>query len=374
MQIRFCKKQSSLIIVFVCVGCLASLAAFKVFNHAEALVDAKEAMYYAALDDNKVQCQLCPRHCVIASGKRGFCGVRESRGGTLYTLVYGKPCAVHIDPMEKKPLFHFFPKSRAFSIATVGCNLRCKFCQNWQISQAAPEDVKPQELTPEEIVTLAVKSQSRAIAYTYTEPTIFYEYMIAIAKLAKERGIKNVMHSAGHINPGPLRALCKYLDAANIDLKGFSRKYYQEMSLGNLDSVLQTLKILKEEGVWLEITNLVLPGYNDDPKVVRAMCDWIRDNLGPDTPLHLSRFVPMYKLLNLSPTPQKTLEQARQTAMDAGLKYVYIGNIAGHEAENTYCPKCGKVLIERKGYSIGSINIESGKCTFCEEAISGVWK
>jgi pyruvate formate lyase activating enzyme len=209
-------------------------------------INLKEALYYQKLDDKNVQCQLCPRRCIIPEKKTGFCGVRENRDGVLYTLVYGKPCAVHIDPIEKKPLFHVLPKSQSFSIATVGCNLRCKFCQNWEISQARPGEVRIYDLTPQEIVEEAKKSGSRSIAYTYTEPTIFYEYMLDIAKLAKKEDLLNVMHSAGHINEEPLRELCKYLDAANIDLKGFSQKYYGELTLGNLDSVLQTLKILKQ--------------------------------------------------------------------------------------------------------------------------------
>ena len=334
----------------------------------------KEAMYYKKLEDKKVNCQLCPRRCLIQNNKRGFCGVRENKEGILYSLVYGEPCAVHVDPIEKKPLFHFFPKSKAFSIATVGCNLKCKFCQNWEISQASPGDVRTYKLSPEEIVEHAIKSGSRSIAYTYTEPTIFYEYMIDIAKIAKRSGVKNVMHSAGHISEEPLRQLCKYLDAANIDLKGFTEDYYSEMSLGSLESVLKTLKILDEEGVWVEITNLVVPGLNDDPELIKAMSIWIKDNLGPETPLHFSRFWPMYKLKNLSPTPVSTIERARKIAMENGLKFVYIGNVVGHKAEDTFCPVCGKSIIERSGYSINKINIKDGKCVFCNAEVPGVWK
>jgi len=336
--------------------------------------DLKEAMYYQKMQDKIVQCQLCPRRCVIQDKKRGFCGVRENRDGILYTLVYAKPCAVHIDPIEKKPLFHVLPGSSAYSIATAGCNLRCKFCQNWQISQALPEDVESYDMTPQEVVYKAKKANAKAIAYTYTEPTIFYEYMLDTAKIAKKEGILNVMHSAGHINEAPLKELCKYLDAANIDLKGFSQDFYGQMSLGNLDSVLQTLKILKEEGVWVEITNLVLPGFNDDPELIKRMCVWIKENLGPDTPLHFSRFWPMYKLTNLSPTPVETLEKAKKIANDAGLKYVYIGNIPGSSAESTFCPVCQKLLIGRSGYTITENNTENGKCKFCNAEIPGIWK
>ncbi|MFH1655922.1 MAG: AmmeMemoRadiSam system radical SAM enzyme [Candidatus Omnitrophota bacterium] len=336
--------------------------------------DLKEAMYYQKLENKSVQCQLCPRRCVIPNKKRGFCGVRENREGILYSLVYAKPCAVHVDPIEKKPLFHVLPGTGSFSIATVGCNLRCKFCQNWEISQARPGEVRTYDLSPEELVSEAKKSGSKSIAYTYTEPTIFYEYMLDIAKIAKKEGLLNVMHSAGHINEKPLRELCKYLDAANIDLKGFSEEYYGELTLGHLDSVLRTLKILKEEGVWVEITNLVLPGLNDDSKMIKDMCLWIKENLGDDVPVHFSRFHPMYKLTNLSPTPVATLEKAKKIAEEAGLKYIYIGNLAGHVAESTYCPKCQKTVIGRKGYFITEMNIKNGRCIFCGEKISGIWK
>ncbi len=334
----------------------------------------KEALFYEKLDNKAVQCFLCPRNCVIQNYKRGFCRVRENRGGMLSTLVYAKPVAIHVDPIEKKPLFHFLPSTTAFSIATVGCNLKCKFCQNWEISQSAPEDADYVYLEPEDLIKKLKASGSSTIAYTYTEPTIFYEYMLDTAKLARGIGMKNVMHSSGYINEKPLRQLCEYLDAANIDLKGFSDDYYANMSQGTLEPVLKTLKILKDEGVHIEITNLVLSGYNDDNESIVKMCLWIKDNLGPDTPIHFSRFFPMHKLLNLNPTPVETLERARKIALDCGLKYVYIGNIAGNPAENTYCPNCKEVVIERRGYFIVKNNIKDGKCGFCGEEIKGVWK
>jgi pyruvate formate lyase activating enzyme len=333
----------------------------------------KEALFYQKLDNKAVQCQLCPRYCFIANGARGFCQARENRDGTLYTLVYAKPVAIHIDPMEKKPLFHFLPSTPVFSIATAGCNLRCKFCQNWEISQAKPEEVDYVYLEPKDLISKVKESGSPSIAYTYSEPTIFYEYMLETAKLAKLFGIKNVMHSAGYINEEPLRRLAKYMDAANIDLKGFSNDYYARMCEATLEPVLNSLKILKQEGVHLEITNLVLPGYNDDPDTITKMCLWIKENLGPDTPLHFSRFFPMYKLINLSPTPVEALEKARKIALGCGLRYVYIGNVAGGAAENTYCPKCKELLIERKGYFVLQNNIKDGKCKFCDEKIAGVW-
>ncbi len=333
----------------------------------------KEALFYQKLENKAVQCRLCPRNCFIPDGGRGFCGVRENRDGTLYTLSYAKSVAMHIDPIEKKPLFHFLPSSTAFSIATAGCNLRCKFCQNWEISQKRPEEVDYAYLKPQDLVRRAKESGSPVIAYTYTEPTIFYEYMLETAKLARAQGIKNIMHSAGYINEEPLRQLAKYIDAANIDLKGFSNDYYSKMSEATLEPVLKALKILKEEGVHLEITNLVLPGYNDGPEAIREMCLWIKENLGSDVPVHFSRFFPMYKLISLNPTPVETLGNARKIALDCGLKYVYIGNVAGHAGENTYCPKCKNTLIERRGYFVLQNNIKDGKCKFCQEKIAGVW-
>jgi len=334
----------------------------------------KEASFWQKLQDKIVQCQLCPRRCAIPDGKRGFCGVRENRGGTLYTLVYAKPVAIHIDPIEKKPLFHFLPSTTAFSIATAGCNLKCKFCQNWEISQARPEEVEYTYIEPKDLVDKVLESGSPTIAYTYTEPTIFYEYMLETAKLAKARGLRNIMHSNGYINEEPLRQLSKYLDAANIDLKGFSDEYYAKLTDGTLEPVLKSLKVLREEGVHIEITNLILPGFNDDEALIRKMCIWIKDNLGADTPVHFGRFFPLYKLANLNPTPVETLEKARQIALESGLKYVYIGNVGGHLAENTYCPRCKKIVIERKGYFITQNNLVDGKCKFCQEEIKGVWK
>ena len=334
----------------------------------------KEALYYKKLDNGVVNCQLCPRKCIIPDGRRGFCGVRENRKGTLYTLVYARPVSIHVDPIEKKPLFHFLPSTTAFSIATAGCNLKCKFCQNWEISQAKPEDVEYAHIEPAELIKELKESNAPTIAYTYTEPTIFYEYMLETAKLARAQGIKNIMHSNGYINEEPLRELAKYLDAANIDLKGFTEGYYSKMTEGTLEPVLRSLKILKETGVHVEITTLVLAGYNDEPETIRKMCQWIKENLGADVPLHFSRAFPMYKLTSINPTPVETLEKARQIAMECGLKYVYIGNVAGHSAENTYCPKCKKIVIERRGYFVVENNIVNGKCAFCQEEIKGVWK
>lgn len=335
----------------------------------------KEALFYQKLDGKNVQCGLCPRKCVILPQGRGFCQARENKDGKLYTLSFAKAVSINdVDPIEKKPLFHFLPSTRTFSVATAGCNMRCKFCQNWEISQKPPEEIEYTYIEPEVLVEMARKSGRPTIAYTYTEPTIFYEYMLETARLARQQGLKNVIHSNGFINEEPLRKLSKYLDAANIDLKGFSEDYYAKLTEGSLEPVLNSLKILKSEGVHIEITNLLLAGYNDDPEVLKKMCLWIRDNLGADTPLHFSRFFPMYKLVALSPTPVESLEKAKAIALDCGLKYVYIGNVAGNAGENTYCPKCKKMLIERRGYFIVQNDIVDGKCKFCGEKIAGIWK
>lgn len=319
-----------------------------------------------------VQCELCPNGCVLDINEVSRCRTRINKNGTLYSLVYGKPCAVHIDPIEKKPFSHFLPGTTAFSIATAGCVLQCKFCQNWQISQARPEDTDTYDLPPDKVVQNAISYKCKSISYTYTEPTVFYEYMYDTAIIAKKKGIKNTMHSCGYINEKPLRKLTKYMDAANIDLKGFSEDFYAKNCNGSLKPVLNSLIVLKQENVWLEITNLVIPTLNDDMKQIKEMCKWIMKNLGSDVPIHFSRFFPHYKLMNLPPTPLEILIQARKTAMDVGLKFVYIGNIR-HEAESTYCPECKKMLIERIGYFIRQNNIKNGECGFCGNRIPGVW-
>jgi pyruvate formate lyase activating enzyme len=333
-----------------------------------------EALYYQKLGNKVVQCQLCPNRCTLANLARGICGVRINLEGKLYSLVYGKPVAVHIDPIEKKPLSHFLPGTTAFSLSTAGCNLGCIFCQNWQISQARPEEAEHYNFEPAQLVKLALENKSPTIAYTYTEPTIFYEYMLATAKLAGQKGLKNIMHSCGYINPEPLKDLLLYLDACNIDLKGFSEEYYQTMCSGHLQPVLDTLVTIKKAGVWLEITNLVVPGKNDDPKMIREMCRWIRHNLGPDVPLYFAAFYPQYRLQNLPPTPVKTLEMAGEIARAEGLNYVYIGNVFGHAGEDTVCPGCGNTVVKRAGYSVEENNVVGGRCKFCGRRIAGVWQ
>ncbi|MCM8778836.1 MAG: AmmeMemoRadiSam system radical SAM enzyme [Candidatus Omnitrophica bacterium] len=333
----------------------------------------KEAMFYKTIDEETVQCFLCPRNCVLLNGQRSFCRVREAEKGKLYSLVYGLACSVHIDPIEKKPIFHLLPGSASFSIATAGCNLRCKFCQNWTISQMKPEEVDYIFLPPEEIVKKTIEKNCASIAYTYSEPTIFYEYMLDTAKLAQEKNIKNIYVTAGYINPEPAKLLAEYIDAANIDLKAYDDEYLQNICAQRLEPLLQAIKLFKELGVWVEITNLILPSLNDDLQKIRQMCLWIKENLGPDTPLHFSRFFPMYKMTHLPPTPVSTLEEARKVAQEVGLNYVYIGNVPGHPGENTYCPQCKAILIERRGFFLTQYHLNKNRCKFCGQEIAGIW-
>jgi pyruvate formate lyase activating enzyme len=337
-------------------------------------LSTREAMYYEKLENNAVQCHLCPRDCIIEVNKRGTCNVRMNVGGTLRTLVYAKAVSAQTEPVEKKPFFHFLPGSQSFSIATAGCNLRCNFCQNWQISQALPERAKGGNLPPADVVATAKKRGAESICYTYTEPTVFYEYMLDTAKLAREQGVKNVLHTCGYINPEPLMELAKYLDAANVDLKGFDPKFYKDYC-GDSDSemVQVTIKTLKEKGVWVEITNLVIPGANDDPEKIRAMCKWIVENVGADVPLHFSAFHPAHKLRDRPPTPVDTLTRARDIARQEGIKYVYIGNVTAPDAGVTNCPACGKPVVERSGYAVTANHIKDGKCEYCNAAVPGIW-
>lgn len=340
----------------------------------------REAMYYSKIDGKTVQCQLCFRRCVIEDGLRGFCKNRKNIGGTLYTLVYAKPCALQIDPVEKKPVFHMLPGSTFLSIGTAGCNFRCSFCQNWHMSHRMVEEVENIDLSPEDAVQKAIDYSCAGIAFTYNEPTVFYEYMYDVAKLTREEGLRTTIHSNGAMNPEPLRELLKYIDAVTIDLKSFSNDFYlyvteQPVSpLLPLQSVLRNLKTIKEEGVWLEIVNLVIPTLNDDMDDLREMCIWIRDNLGDDVPLHFTRFFPACKLTRLPPTPLETLKKARDIAKDAGLKYVYIGNVPGNPCEDSFCPQCKRILIDRLQFLILSNNLEGGRCGFCGYEIPGIWE
>jgi pyruvate formate lyase activating enzyme len=333
----------------------------------------KEALWWSKSGKSFIRCNLCPNRCTLREGLRSPCLVREVKDEKLFTLAYGNPTSIHIDPIEKKPLYHFYPGKTALSIATAGCNFSCLNCQNWEISQFPPEDTVNYKLMPEDVVATALTYKSPVIAYTYSEPSIFYEYMLDTAVIAHEKGLKNVSITNGYLNPGPLKDLCKYLDASNVDLKGFSDDFYMNITDGRLQPVLDTIKIMKANDVHVEITNLVLPGYNDSDDMLRQMCKWIIKNSGENTPLHFSRFHPRYKLRNLQPTPEKTLKRAKNIANDLGMNYVYIGNLPVGDAEDTFCHNCKKLIIDRSGYRINKINIKSGKCQFCNTTIPGVW-
>jgi pyruvate formate lyase activating enzyme len=330
--------------------------------------------HYYTKGPNGVVCGLCPNACLIKPGDKGICRTRVNYKDELYAINYGNPCSINTDPIEKKPLYHFFPGTSAFSLATAGCNFTCLNCQNWQISQSSPFETKNYDLFPKEIVAYALRNDCKSIAYTYTEPVVFYEYVYDTAKLAREKDLKNVFISNGYIKEEPLRKLCKYLDAANINLKGFDDTKHRKLNGGMLEPVKNSLKVFKDEGVWLEITNLIVPSWTDDMDMIKRMCDWLYDSGLHIFPLHFSRFFPTYKLTDLPYTPVDTLNKAHDIALNAGIKHVYIGNVPGTEYDDTYCPKCKKKIIERKGYVILSKQIKGGKCSYCGEKINGIWE
>jgi len=333
---------------------------------------SKEALFYRKADSG-LECLKCPNGCILQGGETGICRSRVNHDGKMYSIAYGNPCAVHIDPIEKKPFFHFLPTTRAFSIAVAGCTFSCLNCQNWEISQFSPKETKNYDLMPDQVVAECLKSGSESIAYTYSEPTTFYEYALDIATIARKNKIRNVWKSNGYINEAPLRKLCKVIDAANIDLKSFDENVYRKLTGGHLDPVLKTLQILKEQGVWLEVTNLLVPTWTDDLDSVKRMCEWLAAHGLHECPIHFSRFTPLYKLTQLPLTPVATLDKAREIAMAAGLKYVYVGNVPGHSAENTYCHSCRRMIIERRGYQILAKNLKANACGFCGTRIPGVW-
>lgn len=335
--------------------------------------DLVEARYYDKLDYKRIKCKLCPRECVIDNLETGYCGVRTNRDGIYYSLVYGRLVTANNDPIEKKPLFHFLPGSKAFSIATVGCNVNCKFCQNWEISQVAPGQVREFKASPDDIVNSAKSYGASAIAYTYTEPVIFAEYMHDIAQIGRKRGVRSVMISNGFINKEPMEDLCRVLDGVKIDLKAFTQKFYDEMVSGELKPVLGTIEFLKNNGMWTELVYLVIPTKNDDPGEIREMAQWMMQSLDEDTPIHFSRYHPQYLVKNIPPTPLSTLERCHDICRNEGLNFVYIGNVPGHQAEKTVCPKCDEVIIDRVGYSIITNNLHGNKCGKCGKIIAGVW-
>jgi len=333
-----------------------------------------EARFYEKLPYKKIKCKLCPRECVIDDRERGYCGVRENRGGTYYSLVHSRVCAAHVDPIEKKPLFHFLPGTMAFSVATAGCNVNCKMCQNWDISQVRPEQVSSTFIPPKDLAGLARQYQCPSIAYTYSEPVVFCEYVLDSAEAGRAAGVKSVVISGGYIQEDPLKELCRRVDAIKIDLKGFSEKYYKDVVNGELKPVLNALVTLRKQNIWNEIVYLVVPTLNDSDAEFRGLARWVKAELGPDVPLHFSRFHPEYLLKNLPPTPLPTLERAKAICDAEGLHYVYIGNVPGHPAESTWCPKCRRVVVERAGFTVRSLHLDGGKCRFCHQPIPGIWE
>jgi pyruvate formate lyase activating enzyme len=336
----------------------------------------KEAMFYERLDERKVKCSLCAHRCLIKRGKRGICAVRENRDGTLVTLVYGKVISASSDPIEKKPLFHFLPGSRSFSIATVGCNFRCEHCQNYEISQFPRErpdvGIPGEDMTPEEVVEAAASSGCESISYTYTEPTIFLEFAYDTARIAQKRGIKNVFVSNGFMTPESARLIAPYLGGNNIDLKG-DEDFYKKICHARAQPVRDTIRLMKELGVWVEVTTLIIPGHNDSEETVRDIADFIA-SVDPSIPWHVSQFYPTYKLLDSPRTPVKTLRRVREQGIKAGLKYVYLGNVPGEGGENTYCPECGEILIGRVGFALTENILRKGDCPHCGHRQEGVWE
>jgi pyruvate formate lyase activating enzyme len=333
----------------------------------------KEAMLYEKLSDNKVRCNLCAHRCVIADGKKGICQVRENRGGTLYALVYGRTIARHVDPVEKKPLFHFHPGTAAYSIATVGCNFRCHWCQNWELSQMVREQhfVAGEEASPEQVVAAAQRAGCRSIAYTYTEPTVFFEYAYDTARLAHEAGLVNIYVTNGYTTEEMLETFQPYLDAANVDLKAFRNETYRKYVGARLQPVLDSLKVMKRLGIWLEVTTLVIPGINDDPAELRDAAQFVAQELGVETPWHISRFFPTYEMTDVPSTPVETLHRAREIGLEVGLRYVYVGNVPGKAS--TACHACGKTLLRRSGFRVVENRVgPDGRCPDCGALVPGV--
>ena len=335
----------------------------------------KEAMFYQQLEGQKVQCTLCPHNCKLKPDQIGICGVRQNIGGKLVSLVYERAIAVHVDPIEKKPLFHVAPGSQSFSMATVGCNFECAFCQNSDISQV-PQSLNVAEtgtlMSAQEIVSLAKRNNCRSIAYTYTEPTIYFEYAYDCCRLARKEELLNVFVTNGYINPEPLKTVAPYLDAANVDLKSFTDSFYHKLVGAKLEPVLSTLKLMKELGIWIEVTTLVIPTKNDSDEELRNIAGFIKNELGEETPWHISRFYPQHNLNSVPPTPVSTLSRAREIGLAEGLRYVYTGNVPGDEGESTFCYNCGKLLLKRYGFSVRDNHINDSKCEFCGIPIDGL--
>ena len=321
-----------------------------------------------------VKCLLCAQGCVLREGERGKCRARILVKGELRSLVYGRPVSMNVDPIEKKPFYHFLPGSEAFSFATAGCPLRCKFCQNWEISQASPEDFSNDFIAPAGIVRSAASRRSPIIAFTYNEPTVFMEYLADTAALARKQNLRRVLISCGFMNPEPLKEMCQLLDAIKIDLKGYSEDFYRNVCSAELKPVLNTIRQVAKSGVHLEIVNLVVPTLNDSDKMLSGLVSWILGEIGPDVPIHFTRFHPDYQLLNLPPTPVATLERFRNHAMSKGIRFAYVGNVPNHPGNHTYCPQCGKAIIRRNAIFVEEVSMAGGKCKFCGKSIPGVWE
>jgi pyruvate formate lyase activating enzyme len=357
---------------------------------------AHEARHWVSLGGS-IQCGLCPNQCILEPEDRGRCRNRVFKEGKLWTLAYANPCAMHIDPIEKKPLFHFMPGTGTFSLAASGCGFRCLNCQNWDISQRKPEETKDPRgdgprfdprlfsrlssdelsrgtMLPEDAVALSQFYDCPSLSYTYSEPTVWFEYMIDMSRAARAASLKNVWVTCGYIQAEPLDELCEVLDAANVDLKSFDDGIYRQLNSGKLGPILDTLRTLKRRGVWFEVTNLIVPQYTDRPEMIRRMCGWLVEHLGPDYPLHFSRFHPQHKLTHLPPTPVEVLAEARDIARSAGLHYVYVGNCREvDDAETTYCPGCRRAVVERNVYRVAAVRLDGGKCDSCGTPIAGVW-
>lgn len=340
---------------------------------ARGALSVEPARWSRKLADGSIECGVCPRACHIANDERGTCGTRENRGGRLYTLVHSRPCAINVDPIEKKPFFHVLPGRTALSLATAGCNMECRCCQNWEISQARPEQVPALELPPDEVVALARRKGAPLVACTYTEPVIFSEYALDIARAGRRAGVRTVLVSNGYIQEQPLAELCREIAAYKVDLKAFDAAFFRQHTGGELRHVLDTLRRLRRHGTWTEIVYLVIPNLNDGEREVAALARFVREELGLDVPLHFTRFHPSYRLQNLPSTPVATLDRCHALARAEGLRFVYLGNVPGHPAESTYCPGCGGLLIKRLGMAVTENRLKAGACPACKQSVPGVW-